>query len=189
MEELLRFIELTQKFKAVRRQVILAREDRNENDAEHSFQLAIVGWYIIFSKGLDLDMSKVFKYSLAHDLVEVYAGDVPFNHADHSHKHTKEEEALKQIESEFPEFKDFQEAVSAYEKREDKESRFVYALDKILPVLNIYLDKGHSWKVHDISMEEIIKHKKDKVSLSPEIAKYFEILLNILDKEQKLLFN
>src|SRR3989344_6781029 len=77
MDELLRFVKLTQEFKAVRRMVILAKENREENDAEHSYQLATVAWYLISTQGLKLDLGLALRYALVHDLVEVYAGDTP----------------------------------------------------------------------------------------------------------------
>src|SRR4051812_27182979 len=77
MENLLKIAKLSKDFGEIRRKIVFAKDSREENDAEHSFQLALLSWYIISSKSLPLNMEKAFKYALAHDLVEVYAGDTP----------------------------------------------------------------------------------------------------------------
>lgn len=192
MDNLLRFIKLTQEFKAVKRKVILAKEDREENDAEHSYQLAIVAWYLISTQGLKLDLGLTLRYALVHDLVEVYAGDTPaFQKGYEKEKETKkqrEEDAAKQLAKEFPEFSQLHEFINAYELRVDEESKFIYALDKIVPIMNIYLDKGHSWKIHNISLDELIENKQDKVLLSKEVKKYFDEIVEMLRQDQATLF-
>src|SRR6476620_4741666 len=70
-----KFLHLTYLFRKVEREVLYTKEERKENDLEHSAQLALLSWYIINTQNLKLDESKVFKYALAHDLVEVDAGD------------------------------------------------------------------------------------------------------------------
>lgn len=193
MEDLLKFVELTQEFKAVRRKVLLAKEGREENDAEHSFQLALLAWYIISSKKLELDANICMRYALVHDLPETYAGDTPSEvHKKYSEarskKHEREERAMQKLMYEFPEFPDMHDLIRAYELKEDEESKFVYALDKILPLMNIYLDKGHSWKIHGITMEDIINDKAKKVEASPEIKKYYDLIMELLKSNQAELF-
>ena len=126
-----------------------------------------------------------------HDLVEVYAGDTYFYSTDEAHvagKHEREEDARQRIEKEFPEFADLHIVISEYEKRKDPESRFVYALDKIQPVVNIYLDNGRLWKERHVTLAMLIEKKKDKVLLSPEIEEYFNELVVILKEKEAELF-
>lgn len=191
MNQLLKFVQLTQEFKGVRRKLLIAKENREENDAEHSFQLAIIAWFLITRDNLSLNLELAFKYALAHDLVEVYAGDTPAalhkNSAEAiATKHAREEAAAEQIKQEFPEFEELHELIQAYEERKDRESNFIYALDKILPLMNVYLDSGHSWKFHDIGLEDVITNKGDKFSGSPEIGKYFAELVKMLQKDPSL---
>jgi putative hydrolase of HD superfamily len=187
MKKLLEFIELTHKFRAVKRKVVFASDKEHENDAEHSFQLALCAWYLINTDKIKLDTEKALKYALAHDLVEAYAGDTPSAvhrsfEAERQTKKAREEEAAKRIEEEFPEFKELHKIIHAYEMREDKESKFVYALDKVMPILNIYLDKGYSWKVNDVKIEDVIAYKKDQIAESPEVKKYFDQLIPLIRK-------
>ncbi len=191
LRDLLKFTELTVQFRGVERGVHLLHEKRKENDAEHSFQLALIAWYIISERKLDLDIGKVLKYSIAHDLVEVYAGDTPLLSATpemFANKAKREEEAHKKLEKEFPHLTDMYEAMHAYETRVDDEAKLVYALDKLLPSLVVYLDKGYSWKINKASLSSIIHHKTDKIALSPVIKEYFDELMEILKKHEKEYF-
>ena len=102
-----------------------------------------------------------------HDLVEVYAGDTPavqkgYEEAKRT-KQEREEKAALRLRKEFGEFPELHDLIDAYELRSDEESKFIYALDKIIPVMNIYLDEGHSWKIHDISLDDIIENKKNNL--------------------------
>ncbi len=79
-------------------------------------------------------------------------------------------------------------AISGYVTKEDPESRFVYALDKIEPVLKIYLDGGRTYREKKVTLEMLYKSKKDKVALSPEIQPYFDELIELLRSKEKDLF-
>ncbi len=192
LSDILKFVELTRTFRGVERAIHMIPEQRYENDAEHSFQLAIVAWYLISALGLKLNKEKVLMYALAHDLVEVYAGDTPLHtgtKAAHSSKSMREHKAQLRIEKEFKEFKDLHRFIEGYERRKDKESTFVYALDKALPVFWVYLEKGHSWKHNNIPLQSIIEKKIDKVKLSPDLHKYFVEVIALLQKNEKKFFN
>ena len=191
-KNLLDFVAFTKKYREVERQVVWKANDRKENDAEHSYQLAMVAWYLISSGKLDLNIDKVIRYALAHDIVEIYAGDTPLSTAteqDKAGKADREHAALVRIEKEFSQFPDMTEAIHEYEKRDNKESRFIYALDKILPVLDIYLDDGHSWKMNHMTLNLIVESKTEKVALSPEVKPYFDELVSIMRANEKTLFN
>lgn len=193
IEDLFRFNKLLNDFRGVERQIHIQGDERKENDAEHSYGLAMFAWYIVSSKKLSLDLDKVIRYALAHDLVEVYAGDVFFFKSFQDEKvrkikKEKEAEACVRITKEFPEFKELHNTMIAYERREDVESRFVYALDKILPILNIYQAGGRTWREHKVTLEMLLNGKREKVALDPEIKKYFDELVQILKQHEKELF-
>lgn len=157
--------------------------DRNENDAEHSYQLAMTAWYLNTSEDLGMDTDKIIKYALVHDLVEVYAGDVFFHITSEDvqkKKELAEHEALQQIKEDFKEFPEMYETIEEYESKQYKESLFVYALDKVLPVLNIFLDNGRSWKRDGVTME-MINSKTKKISKNDDVMKIWEELLNEIE--------
>ena len=187
LKGLMEFIELLNKFQRIERKLHAVGEERNENDAEHSYELAMAAWYIIETKKLNLDKNRAVLYALIHDFVEVHAGDTPAFHTDlRQTKVEREMQALKKLENEFPEVDKIWKEIREYEKLENEEAKFVYALDKIIPMINGYHDGGRSWKRDKITYEMDMDYKKDKVRLSPVVEKYFNNLLELLKKEKHL---
>ncbi|HZZ99759.1 MAG TPA: HD domain-containing protein, partial [Candidatus Paceibacterota bacterium] len=139
------------------------------------------------SEKLKLDLAKAIKYALIHDFVEVYAGDTYF-YGNRKGKTARERRAAARIKKEFPEFKELHRLIEAYESKRDRESRFVYALDKIVPLYNVYLDNGRYWKKADVSLKILFDKKKSKVAKSPELVKYFDEMVALLRKEEGRLF-
>ena len=62
LNELIEFIKFTHLFQKINRIVFIPGEDRFENDAEHSYQLAMTAWYLIEHEKLNLDASKAIAY-------------------------------------------------------------------------------------------------------------------------------
>jgi putative hydrolases of HD superfamily len=154
-----------------------------ETDTEHSYNLAMTAWYLAdFFPELNKDL--VIKYALVHDLPEVHAGDTFLFDTPEvlAGKADREAAAIKQLDQEWPDFQDALQHIHGYEKRETNEAKFVYALDKIMPIMTIYLNEGYSWEVKEITLEKLHDAKVDKVALSPEIQPYFESLHEVLQK-------
>lgn len=189
LKNLSRFLSLLHKFQAIERQILVPGQNRLETDSEHSYQLAMVAWYLVTTNGYDLDLDKVFKYALVHDLVEAYAGDQVFFAKNFNVKDKKdgEEKALEKIKAEISDWPELVELILSYESKKDKEARFVYALDKLLPILNNYLDGGRTWKKFKLSLDQILDYKTAKIAVSAEIEEYFKELTIIL-KENKAKF-
>lgn len=190
INSILDFVKLTNKFRAVERLIYVTNRVNNENDAEHSYQLAMVAWYLLSKENYGLDQGLVIQYALVHDFVEVYAGDTWFfrTEEESNNKKEREEKAAIRLKKEIPEFLDFHKLISEYKKGVDRESRFVYALDKLIPILNVYLDGGKLWQDQKITFERLIEAKTSKIILSPELEPYFEELIAIL-KENKHMFH
>jgi putative hydrolases of HD superfamily len=191
IQEVLRFAELLNRFRLIKRTLLVNGEDRRENDQEHSFALAMLAWHIAERKGLPLDRLKLMRYALAHDLVEVYAGDTAFFLADKTHadsKHQRERAAALRLEQEYPEFATLHETIASYEARADAESRFLYALDKLQPILNIYLDAGRTWKERGVSQEMLVSMKSPKIKDDPDIDALWCELQKLLAEDADRLF-
>ena len=191
LDSLLAFISILNEFRCIERGLYANGEDRNENDVEHSYFLAMIGWYIIDAQSLSLDARKVVSYALVHDLVEVYSGDVYFygvTPEDLVKKKQREHEARVRLQKTIAEFPSLHTVISEYERQEDPESKFVNALDKLQPALNIYLDKGRSWKRDGITHAMLVEKKADKAHISPELQPIFEAFLKFVAGEQQDLF-
>lgn len=152
-----------------------------ENDTEHSYNLAMTAWYIA-QWFPELDKSLVIQYALVHDLVEIHAGDTYIYGTEEelASKQRREAEALDTLEKEWVDFDDMNTTIHAYERRSDAESKFVYALDKIMPVMLIYIHDGYTWKKEGVTVDMLYKAKIEKIKTSPEILPYFEELHALL---------
>ncbi len=185
IDALLPFLKLTQAFDAVDRDQKSYDLKRHENDAEHSYQLAMIAWYLGSSMKLTLNREKVVLYALVHDLVEVYAGDTaPFttdpehNKNLHASKETKEKAAFEQICKEFPDFTDMTAVIDNYEKKGDPESRFVYILDKVLADLNVYLSGEQYYKDRQFGYDEWIEWYDSKFKKLGTVSELEKSLLD-----------
>lgn len=191
IKKLVDFIRFTYAFQNVERGVLVTGKDRHENDAEHSCQLALTAWFLVTSNNLPLDIGKVLKYALAHDLVEAYAGDIPSYKIDTDtavKKKQDEAAALERIATEFPDAHDMLNTIHHYEEKADDEARFVYALDKVMPMLNVYLDEGRSWKRNGITFDTLCELKEKTTVISPDIYPYWQELRKLLEKREGELF-
>lgn len=192
LDDIIKFAKLTHEFQKTERAILANDLERQENDVEHSYQLAMMGWYIVQSQKLPLNTNLVVKYGLLHDLVEVYAGDTYVYDPDpqrHATKVEREHQALEKLKIEFAEFPEMSELIEQYESRADEESKFVYALDKLIAPINIYLDHGRSWNKQKVTLQQILDYKTPKVEVHPEVKKYFDELIQLVIKDKDKLFD
>lgn len=152
-----------------------------ENDTEHSYSLAMTAWYLA-QYFPDLNRDKLIRYALVHDLLEVHAGDTYIYGSKEAlaSKQEREEQAMQKLEKEWSDFDEMIASIHDYEKRADAESCFIYALDKIMPIMQVYINDGYSWKVSGVTAKIQYDAKIDKVRQSPEILPYFEELQELL---------
>ena len=191
LPKIFKFAELLNNFRDIKRGVLVNGTERWENDIEHVCMLALMADYIISVENLNLDRAKVMRYCLAHDLVEIYAGDTYAYSTDKEYVNSKKDRELaayKRLTTEFPEHKEFLKNIEGYEVMLDEEARFVYALDKLYPSLNIYLDNGNSWKKNKVGLSDVIAYKGEKMKFSPVVQKYWDELRELLEINQHKLF-
>jgi len=187
IKDMIQFSRLILRFQDTIRVVDLPRGTSRENDVEHSYHLAMMAWYLNSAGGLGYDVDKVIRYALVHDLAETYAGDVhAFDAEARRGKVQREAEAMSRIEREFPLGAEITDAVHDYEGRVDDEARFVYALDKLMPILMIYLEGGKTWRDDGLSLSQIHDNKQDKVALSEPVSDLYLQLKSLLDDQPDL---
>ena len=176
--DLVDFMKFLHEFRAIERKARVPNSKRNENDAEHSYQLAMVAWFLIDQNNLNLNKELCFMYALSHDLVETYAGDTPiFDKTATLTKEKREKEAFILMEKRFSNFNSLLKFIHKYEKKEDEESKFIYALDKLIDPVQIFMEDGKLWHDHNLSFEEIVGYKSEKILLSSDVNKYWQELL------------
>lgn len=127
-------------------------------------------------------MEKIFKYALAHDVVELHAGDTfVFAHEDHiASKSDREDEALELLDKDWPDFSEMIESARGYKQKIDEEARFVKAVDKILPLLVIELGEGKIfWRRLKITLDMEIENKVT-IKVSDYIEPYYDMIIEWL---------
>lgn len=189
IHRLIELQKLALTFQAIERHVCYTSEklERAENDAEHSYALALAAWFLC-SHFKELNRDKVLRYALAHDLVEVYAGDTSV-FADKAiivNKPERESKALERLALEWPDFPDLIQCMREYEARANDEAKSVYTLDKIMPVILNYAQKGRAWRKHGITFEQLHKTKEIKVQTDPRIHEYYKQLYVLLTERPEL---
>lgn len=187
IDSLFAFIEFTREFQRIYRADSL-NSDRTDmiNDAGHSFQIAMIAWYLVENGRLNLSLEKLFKYALAHDLVEVYAGDtIPQESTKEwiATKEKREADALQKIISKFPLLNDLHKTIVDYESKIDQESLVIKAIDKIIPSINTYLSKDTYYKNHKEPFKEWEKRQIEKGIDMEKLDPYIkENLINLVAK-------
>ena len=183
MDRLSELQQLIADFAKVKRAVPLADTNDAENDVEHSYGLAMTCWYLHDNIAPKLDLSKILRYALAHDIVEVHAGDTyPWDEAAVATKYEREKAAIRQIEKDWHDFRMIVEFAEGYADKIDEEAKFVYAVDKLLPIMMIELaDAKKIWKKKQLTLQ---MERENKVTIlkSSIAAPYYEKLIAWLDE-------
>jgi putative hydrolases of HD superfamily len=185
------FVSLTHDIRAVKRSMWVKSEETFENDSEHSYQLAMVAMYIIESQKLDLDTHKAMAMALVHDILEVHAGDTPvFGSAEQLQtKQQREQAAVAQLKQQWPDLSFMHRLIEEYELRQSAKSAFIYALDKLLPIINNYLDDGRNWKHSGRTLDDITAAKDQKVAVDTTVNDYYQQLITLLRQRPHLFSN
>ncbi len=157
----------------------LINSERHENDIEHSFMVALLCWFICSQNKLDLDLSKVLRYALAHDFVERYAGDVNTfaSQQERNKKVATEQAALKRLSQEFSGFADLVACLNDYEEKTDDEALFVWTVDKMQSLVLADMDGWRPYQKINITYDRFIqKHSEHLAEGSPYCKEIFASL-------------
>ncbi|CAN5655451.1 HD domain-containing protein [soil metagenome] len=160
---------------------------RNDNDAEHSWSLALLAIALAPQTDKTLDVGKVCIFSVIHDLVEIYAGDTSVWGPEEmlANKAAREEAAVAEIQKQFNAFPNLGDWIEQYERKDTPEAKFVYALDKFLNLLIRSTDQGEYFRNKRINLDrfkkQVVSHRR-KAHHHPEVGKYYDELLEIFYK-------
>lgn len=172
--------ELILPFYAIERATPLPKHiGRQENDAEHSWGLALLACALAPQIDAKLDIGKISQFAVVHDLLEVYAGDTS-NFGPDSEKATKEareHEAFVKLKTDFKELPWIIETVAVYESQESPEAKFVRSLDKTLSLLQEYESEGQilqNFKITEEKFKTKLEQHKRKAMVYPEVFEYYE---------------
>lgn len=186
LKQQIRFIVEIDKVKNIFRQTYLADAGRRENDAEHSWHIALMAYLLQEHAEEPVDVSKVMTMVLIHDLVEIDAGDTyAYDEAGAKTKREREEAGADRLFGLLPEdqgqyFRELWEEFEAYEKAEAK---YAHLLDNFQPLLLNDAADGISWKEHQVKKSQVYK-RNEKIEETSEIIwrKMQEIIQMHIDR-------
>lgn len=150
-------------------------EEHKENDAEHSFMLALVANELAATYYPTFDAGKVTQFAIVHDLIETVTGDVTtfkFTPEQMANKQQLEHAALEKLMDSLPPHT--AQLLYSYEHQQTVEARFVKAVDKLLPVVVDILGAGKKVMKEDYGVTTIEELKASHAKLHGRIATSFE---------------
>jgi putative hydrolase of HD superfamily len=165
--------------KSIIRKSKLYKADRYENDAEHSWHFALMAVVLSEYANVKIDLLKVLKMALIHDIPEIYSGDVMIYKKGRAEE-LKEKKSAKKIFSMLPrgQAAEFYKLWLEFEARQTPEARFASALDRLEPVMLNYLNKGGAWKEHNISSGQVMT-VNERISIgSKKLWEYARAMIN-----------
>ncbi len=175
------FIKEIDKLKFIQRKTKLFNSDRNENDAEHSWHLAMMTIVLAEHSNVPIDILKVLKMVLIHDIVEIDAGDIFIYDTENNHSNTEEErKAANRIFGMLPK-KQADELISVWEEFESgltDEAKFAKSMDRFEPLLQNTSNNGGTWEEFGVKYDMVIEKKKSINEGSSSIWSYAENLIN-----------
>lgn len=160
LHDQIHFILEVDKLKNVLRRTYILNEPRRENSAEHSWQLALMAMLLAEHANEAVDVTKVLKMVLVHDIVEVDAGDTfTYDEVGKLDKAEREERAADRLFGLLPEGQatEFRTLWDEFEARESPEARFANSLDRLMPLLHNAYGERSSWADHQVSKAQVME--------------------------------
>ncbi len=185
MEKQLSFSLEIDKAKSIFRQTHLSGHGRNENDAEHSWHMAIMAYLLREYANEEIDIMRVMLMCLIHDIVEIDAGDTYAYDSENKKTQKEREDAAKmRIFSILPE-EQAQELIhlfDEFEASETPEAKFAHAMDNLQPLILNHSNGGGDWREHNVTAEQVYK-RQIKTKLGSE--RLFEVTDHIIQENIK----
>ncbi len=158
---------------------------RRENDAEHSFSLALFTVILAEYANEPIDVLKTMKMVLVHDIVEIDAGDTYcYDDAGNSTKAERELKAAERLFGILPEEQreEYRSLWDEFEEQKTPEARFAAVMDRIQPLLLNLSRNGKSWQEHGIHLHQVQKRNERTAEGSKELHDYIFSLLDGANK-------
>jgi putative hydrolase of HD superfamily len=175
------FIREIDRLKGVFRQTWLLDRSRKENDAEHSWHLAVMAMLLAeYAAEPGLDAARAVRMVLVHDLVEIDAGDVfVYDSAAEQDRSARERAAAERIFGLLPDDQaaELRCAWEEFEARRTPEAKFAAALDRLQPLLHNYYTQGAAWREHGVTADQVLQRNRHMAEGAPKLWRFAESLI------------
>jgi putative hydrolase of HD superfamily len=172
----IKFITEIDKLKRVFRQNVVIGTSENENDAEHSWHMAVMA--ILLSEHAqvkNIDILRVVKMVLIHDLVEIDAGDTfCYDEKGYQDKKERELKAAKRLFNILPsdQAQEIWDLWREFEEQKTPEAGFAASLDRIQPLILNHNTNGHTWQKSGVTSEKVLKRNEPLKENAPLLWEY-----------------
>lgn len=174
----LKFLTEADKMKNVTRQTLLADKSREETDAEHSWHFALMAMTLFEYCGIDgVNLDRVIRMAIVHDLVEIYAGDTfAYDAKGYEDKRERELQAADRLFSTLPDglSNEYRALWEEFDRMDTPDSQYAAAIDRFQPFLNNYLTQGHTWVKHKVTADKVCSRMAPIQTALPEIWEFVE---------------
>lgn len=179
------FLNEADKLKSVIRATTLCDGSRHENSGEHSWHIALYALILGEHAPAGVDINRVIKMLLLHDLVEIDAGDAPiFGDHDIASMEADEAKAADRIYGLLPtnQSHDLRALWEEFEAAATPDAIFAKSLDRFQPPNQNLMSNGGSWSDYKVSFETIEARVGSKIAhgaptlwnwLKPKIEDWF----------------
>jgi putative hydrolase of HD superfamily len=174
------FLVEMDKLKNVVRQTLLVDGARQEDSAEHSWHLALLAMVLAEHAKQPVDLFRVIKMILVHDLVEIDAGDTYcYDEEANLSKAEREIKAADRIFSLLPEDQalEFRSLWNEFESRQTADAIFAASLDRLQPLLNNFRSGGFMWQKHGIRKKQVYRRNSPMADGSPILWEFAQNMI------------
>lgn len=157
LDAVLKFAVEADQMTAILRRNLLTDASRRENDAEHSWHIALMAMLFKDYAEQTPNVERAVKMCVVHDLVEIYAGDTfAFDKAGNAGKAEREKIAADKLYSHLPEdlAKELRGLWEEFDAMQSVDSRYANCMDRIQPFLHNSLTGGHTWNLAKASVAD-----------------------------------
>ncbi len=180
LDQQLKFTALIDEMTHILRHTMLIDGSRRENDAEHSWHIAVMA--ILFSEyAADTpDIGHAIQMLVCHDLVEIYAGDTfAFDAQGNTSKAQREQQAADKLFSQLPEDQEqnVRRLWEEFDEMKTADSRFANCMDRIQPFLHNTLTGGHTWNEGQVHEKDVLARMEPVRTNMPKLWPW--VLANI----------
>lgn len=178
LDQQLKFVAEIDKMTSVLRRTLLVDGSRRENDAEHSWHIAVMA--LLFTEYVKQkpDVGRAVKMLVVHDLIEIYAGDTfAFDVEANKNKAANEAAAADKLFSQLPaeQGAEIRSLWEEFDEMKTPDSIYANCMDRVQPFLHNTLTEGCTWKEGNVSRTKVEARLVVVKENMPELWKWLEI--------------
>ncbi|RPK29609.1 HD domain-containing protein [Paenibacillus xylanexedens] len=180
LQDQIQFLIEIDKLKTIERKTRIMHGVRLENDAEHSWHLAMMALVLQSHANKDVDMLKVIKMLLVHDLVEIDAGDTfAYDTVGHTDKYDRELKAAHRLFGMLPkaQAEELLQLWLEFEAKQTPEAQFASSLDRLQPIIHNHQNEGDTWQKYNITSDQVLNRNREIANGSETLWEYAQQLI------------